>query len=246
MASQTSKATSKTSKTTSKTAPGSKKPKKTNTEDGPLVDRALKARWEAAIGRYRRARSEETEGWDERYEALGEILDSDPPYYLAGSYRSAKAFLAAEAPGQDLRSVRRYVRVARHFDPADEVRYGITRLDVLLDYLEATNHAAPLPPAKIDLARQKVRLLESGQSRLRPFAELGVDELRAACRAARRAEAKPSAKLPPIARAVEQALTKAGLRTIAVGVRGGALYLGSIPMAQVPALGAALSKVRIA
>ena len=97
-----------------------------------LVDKALKARWEEAIARYRKARTEEIEGWDERYEALGDILDNDPPYYLAGGHKTARAFLQAEVPDQDERSVRTYIRVARFFDPEDEAKHGVSKLDLLL------------------------------------------------------------------------------------------------------------------
>src|SRR5687767_11771137 len=80
-------------------------------QTGVVVDAALKARWNEAIARYRAARDEEVEGWDERYEALGEIIDSEPPYYLAGGYKTAREFLKKEVPDQDERSVRAYVRV---------------------------------------------------------------------------------------------------------------------------------------
>jgi hypothetical protein len=211
-----------------------------------LVDPKLKARWESALARYRSARADETAGWDQRYEALGEIIDSEPPYYLAGGYRDATSFLKVEAPGQELRTVRRYVRVARHFEPEHEVRYGITKLDALIDYLEAVGKSAPLPPAKIDLARQKVRVPDGKAQRVLLFADATVEELQRARRAAQ-AKSRPAAPaLSPIARRVQEALARAKLQGIAVGLRGGALHLGGIPLAQVPALGKALAAVKIA
>ena len=64
-----------TRKTSSKTTSSAAK--------GP-VDTALKAKWEKAIDQYRAARDAETSGWDERYEALGDIVEAEPPLYLAG------------------------------------------------------------------------------------------------------------------------------------------------------------------
>ena len=222
-----------------------KRSQQTSPRAAELVDRKLKARWEAAVARYRQARDDESSGWDERYEALGEILDSQPPYYLAGGYRDATSFLRAEAPGQDLRTVKRYVRVARHFAPADEARHGIARLDALLDYLEAAGRGAALPPAQLDLARQKIRVPEGKTTRVLAFTEATVEEIRRAQRAARGSSGRQPVTLPPIAARVKQALSKAKLGGISVGLRGGALYLGDIPLMQVPALAAALAKVKL-
>src|SRR5690349_25073245 len=76
----------------SKTKTARERAKSAGKPSAVVADKALKARWEEALRRYVRARTEETEGWDARYEALGDILDSDPPLYLAGGYTSAAAF----------------------------------------------------------------------------------------------------------------------------------------------------------
>jgi hypothetical protein len=149
-----------------------------------LVDRALKARWNEALERYRVARAEETAGWDERYEALGDIVDAKPPLYLAGGFKTAGAFLRAEAPELSERQVRTYIRVARYFDPEDEARHGVSKLEALLDYLEAAG-GVPLAPAKLHVERQRVRVKRGKVERRVPFAEVTVQELRAAVKKAR-------------------------------------------------------------
>jgi hypothetical protein len=205
-----------------------------------LVDKALKVRWDEAIVRYRKARAEELEGWDERYEALGDILDSDPPYYLAGGYRTARAFLQAEVPDQDERSVRTYIRVARYFDPPDEQQYGIIKLDLLLRYMESTG-ALPLEPAKIRPDRQKVRVTRGRTTQSVPLAEVTFEELRAATRAAARSAGKPQKNAPPLVRALSTLLSKAKLQGVGVRLRGGKVDLSGIPADRLGALGSALA-----
>jgi hypothetical protein len=204
-----------------------------------LVDRGLKIRWEEALSRYRAARGEEMAGWDERYEALGEILDSDPPYYLAGGYKTARAFLAAEVPDQDERTVRTYVRVARYFDPEDEAQYGVTKLDALLDNLEAAG-GAPLAPAKIRPAKTKVRVSRQGKEVAIPFADATKEELRAATRSAKAKSGRITKTEPPLVKVLRKTLAKAGLGKISLRLRRDELDFGGVPKDRIAALGKAL------
>src|SRR5207249_4577746 len=107
----------------------------------PPADRALKARYQAELDRFQQARTGEMAGWDEMYEALDAILYSDPPLYLAASFKSARAFLSANLPGVTEDTARGNIRVARSFDPEDEQKHGVSKLLLLLDYLEATGGA---------------------------------------------------------------------------------------------------------
>ncbi|WP_437680743.1 hypothetical protein [Sorangium sp. So ce131] len=209
-----------------------------------LVDQALKARWEEAIARYRKARTEELEGWDERYEALGDILDSDPPYYLAGGFKTARAFLQAEVPDQDERSVRTYIRVARFFEPEDEAKHGISKLDLLLRYLEAAG-GVPLAPAKIRPDKQKIRVAKGKTQRLVPFPEVTFDELRQAIRTAARSAGKVTKNAPPLVRALGGLLAKAKLRGVGVRLRGGKVDLSGIPAGELAALGKVLASAKL-
>ena len=211
---------------------------------GVVVDKALKARWEEALARYHQARVEETEGWDARYEALGDILESDPPYFLAGGYKSAAAFLKAEVPDQDERTVRMHVRVARYFDPQDEAQFGVAKLDLLLRYLQAAG-GVPLAPTKIATDRQKVRVAEGKEFRNVPFSEATAEDLRRAARAEAGAKGKTASSRPPAAKALHAALSKAKLGSVGVRVRGGRVDLTGIEWGHLAALGKALAAAKL-
>lgn len=212
-------------------------------------DPALKSRWLDAHTRLQRARTGEMAGWDATYEALGDILLADPPLYLAGGYKTARAFLTAELPGVNERTVRSYIRVARYFDPEDEQKHGISKLEQLLDYIEASG-GAKLIPAKLNLARIKVHVPdEKGKGlRTRDFADLSFDDLRRAARAAKAkgaSKAPSRAKEPPVVTAIRKALGAAKLRGVSVRLRQGRIDLGDITPAHLEAVCRALLAARI-
>jgi hypothetical protein len=208
------------------------------------VDAGLKARWNEAIERYRKARDEELEGWDERYEALGEILDGDPPYYLAGGYKTARDFLQAEVPDQDERVVRAYVRVARYFDPEDEKQHGIWKLDALLNYLEEAG-GLPLAPLKINAERQRVPVAKGKRVVRTALPKVSVQQIRQATRQAAAKAGKVNKREPELVRALRRVLSKARLSEVAVSLRAGQIVLGGIRPARLTALGKALAKAKI-
>ena len=206
-----------------------------------VVDKLLKARWQDALARYQKAVSEETQGWDERYEALGEIVESEPPLYLAGGYKTARAFFAEQVPGVDERSIRSYIRVAKSFDPEDETKYGISKLEALLDYLQAVG-GGPVPPAKINPARQKVRVRRGKLQRLEPFAEVTVADLKEATRASTK---HPVASLPPEVKELRAALQKAKLGGISVRLRQQKFDLGGIRASDLRKVGKVLASAKL-
>lgn len=52
----------------------------TKNAPAPLVDKVLKAKREKAIATYRGARDAGSSRWDDRYEAVGNIIEADPPW----------------------------------------------------------------------------------------------------------------------------------------------------------------------
>ncbi len=220
--------------------PGAKKSATKNAPTAP-VNKVLKTKWEKAIATYRGARDAESSGWDDRYEALGDIIEAEPPLYLAGGYSTIKAFLAAEAPGETERSVRRAVRVARHFDPADEAKHGVAKLEALLDYLAAHGGESKVP-AKLDLSKQRVRLPQGKSYQMRPFAELTLAELRRAARSKAGAGADDRANASPEVKRWKAVLVKAKLAQVAVSMRGGLLTFSGIAPELVKKVGAVLGK----
>jgi hypothetical protein len=203
-----------------------------------LVDKKGRARWDAELARYRRASAEEAAGWDERYEALGTIIADE--LYFHGKYGSVNAFLKAEVPELDRRTVEQYVRVARCFDPEDEATHGVNKLLALLDYLEAQSGAPER--AKVHLGKQKVVLADG---RLLPFAEATRDEIRVAARAARAHAGKVPAKASPLVAAIRAAAKKAGAPSVGVRFGAGRVSLTGIPVGRLLALCRALLAAKL-
>jgi hypothetical protein len=202
-------------------------------------DPALERAWKKAIARYRRARTTETARWDERYEVLGDILDGS--LYLAAGFRTARAFLAAEAPDLSERTARVCVRVARHFDAADEERFGVWKLAALLDYLEARRDGRALPRRKLRPERQRIEVAgaRGGDAESVAFADATIPLLK---RAARTAGGHAAPKAPPIVKAIRAVLAEAGLPGVSVALRGGRVSLGGIAPSELHAVALALSR----
>lgn len=208
-----------------------------------VIDRTLKREFDAAMKALEAASLAETTQWDAKWEAVGTILDHDPPLYLAGGFRSLKAFAAKHLQAAAPETIHISVRVARHFDAAAEQRYGTAKLALLLDYLEASN--GTLPPAALDPSRTKVRARRGRSFEQVAFPQLTYDELRAAVRLARGASRTRRPADPPALAAVRQELADAGFPGLTL--RGTALrydVLGII-YADSRAVHRALAKVKL-
>jgi hypothetical protein len=241
----TPKAKAPNAKAPTAKAPTAKPPRPRRAAGGSLEDPALRAAWDATLARYRAATREEMAGWDERYEALGEILDR--ALYLAGGFKSEGAFLAAEAPGLSDTSARRYIRIAKHFDPEHETDFGVSKLDLLLDYLEAHNGGV-LAKAQLNPRRQTILVPGPSATEPRrpiPFAKATAADLRSATRAAKGLSQRPDSAASPVEKALRASLTKAKLGEGEVRVRRESNDLIGVPGRDVPALGVALSKVKM-
>jgi hypothetical protein len=210
----------------------------------PLADPVLKARYEDELKRFRQAQSGEMTGWDEMYEALDAILYSDPPLYLAGSYKSARAFLAEHLPGMKEETARHNIRVARVFDPEDEKKHGVSKLALLLDYLEATGTSLE-PGIKINPDRSKVRVPRGKTTRTELFRDVSYDELRAAARAVKGSQAASRSSDPPAVKAIRAALRKGHFGSVGVRLQGGKIAFSSVALGDVASFGRALAKIRL-
>jgi hypothetical protein len=211
----------------------------------PLADPALKARYQQELERFQNAQTGEMAGWDEMYEALDAILYSDPPLYLAASLKTARAFLAEHLPGVSEPTARGNIRVARSFDPADEQKYGISKLSLLLDYLEASGSGQLEPGIKINPDRTTIVIPHGKGTRKVLFPALSYDDLRAAVRSAK--SAKPSSRTsdPPEVKTIREELRKAHLTSVAVRMRGKKLDFTGVGVGEIASLGRALQKVRL-
>lgn len=227
--------------TPKKTAPKKSTPKTTAVRRrappvvAPIVNDAMKARYERHLDAFKRAHGAELAQWDAAYESLGAILDGDAPLYLAGGFKSAQAFVDAVLPGMKLETVRGYVRVARHFDPDDEKKHGVTRLALLLDYLEAKQGA--LPEAGINPDRTRVA---QGAERV-PFASLSSDAMRDVVREAKGDGAKARKEKPEV-RTLRAVFAKHGLGNVGVSLSGDRWTFGRVEARQFKDLAAALAR----
>ncbi len=191
-----------------------------------VVDRALARAWKKSLAELESSNAEGMRAWDRKYEAVGAILDHDPPLYLAGGVSTKEGFVAKYLPGEDTRSVDRNVRVARYASPDEEVRYGTSAIDAAIDYLEA-KHGKPAK-GRIPVDFEKLRLeTEDGSI---PFKDASVDDVRACARLAKRqaGHGRP-AKRHPIVAALTQLLPK-GAKDVTVHYAGGRVSLGAIPL----------------
>lgn len=210
--------------------------------EAPVADKKLKKRWDEAIGRYRDALTNATAGWDARYEALGEIMDADPPYYLAAGYKTANAFLEAEAPSEDPRTVRSYIRVAKHFDPVDEANYGIAKLDLLIVYLTAK--AGKAPEGKVDPEACRIEVPKGSKRESLPLSRVTAEDLRRATRALTSPSQGQSPYESPFVKKLRAVLAKAGLSSVGVAMRKELVTLSGIEKGALAKLGKALGSMR--
>lgn len=209
------------------------------------VDRALKRSWDALTNTMHTSKRQESGGFDAYWEAVGKIINHEPPMYLAGGCATVREFLAKHV-GESERTTRRMVRVARYASPDDETRFGVSRLDAALGLLEAQGLDLVSGRVPVDFARMRVEVKREGKAVRVALADATVDEVRAATRSLQRKGRKVAAKTSPVVRAVSTALGKvAALREVTVHHASDAVTLGGIPTAAWHAFAKAVAKVKL-
>jgi hypothetical protein len=177
--------------------------------------------------------------WDRKYEAVGAILAHDPPLYLAGGMSTAAAFVAKYLPGEDVRSVLRNVRVAQYASPDEEAKYGTSKIDAAIAYLEA-KHGTPIKGRiPVDFAKLHIATDDGSVG----FPAASVEQVRAAARVAARGN-----KAPHKRNAVVAALTKRlpkGAKDVTVHYANGRVSLGRIPLGALSAVLRALASAKL-
>ncbi len=205
------------------------------------VDRALAQAWKKVLAVLEASNREGMQAWDRKYEAIGEIIQHDPPLYLAGGVSTDGDFFAKYLPGEDSRTILRNVRVAQYASPDEEVRYGTSKIDAALDYLEA-KHGKPTK-GRLPVNFEKLRLVAKDGST--GFADATVDQVRAAARVAKRASgASKLAKRNPVVLALTKKLPKVG-KDVTVHYANGRVTLGGIPVEAFGAVLRALSSAKL-
>lgn len=166
-----------------------------------------------------------------------EILEHDPPLYVVAGYKDADEFFREEL-GETRRNGFRFVRVAKFASPREEEKYGTTKLDAALSYIE-TKLGTPLAHPPLPVAFDRLRIPIGGDSRT--LDEARVEDIVTATRALARRERVSTSSFERMARAkLAEHPPLAGVR---VRVRGGLLTLTNVPLAALDAFITALTSV---
>jgi hypothetical protein len=207
------------------------------------IDRALRRKWNEAMAVVRRTARGVAGAFDERWETVAEILEHDPPLYLAGGYASAREFLRAEV-GETERTALRSVRVAKYASPAEEARYGVAKLDAVLAYLEA--RTGPLRGRlPVDFSKLRIAVPQGDRVRRLGVADASVAEIRAAGRALRREAQRTPPRDSPVVRAIAAVLRAKPLCDVRVRLAAGKLSFSAVPLAALADFGRALAAAKL-
>lgn len=206
------------------------------------VSRAARAEFDALRAQIDRERTAETKRWDVLWELVARATEGSPALYRA-RYESFKDFVAAECPGESVRSASRNILVARSFTAADVDRHGVAWLEDAALYAQELAGASD-PPRAIDLDRLRVTLPGKGQETVRKTARACTRaELQ---RARRKAGGATRSTASPREKAVRTALKKVrSLAGVSVRATETTLSLGGVSWGALAALGKALSSLKL-
>jgi cell division protein ZapA (FtsZ GTPase activity inhibitor) len=206
-----------------------------------LINPSLKKRWDQLSKLITNANREEAADFDRKWEAVADVLFADPPLYLAGGYSTDKDFFERFLRVDRFTGLRR-ARVARFASPKDIEAFGDTKIDAVLDYLEAKS--GPLKDKlPVDLAALVVPVVIDGKTSRLTLNEATREQIRAATRALRQKSAGDT-KASPRGSAVLKAISRAGLK-VDVVVRRNAIDLRSISFEDLVELGRVLAKLSL-
>ncbi len=207
------------------------------------VDAGLKKRYDALAVVMHEAKKRGSSAFDALWEAVGEIVEHAPPLYVVAGHKDAAEFFREEL-GETRRNAFRYIRVAKFASPRDEERYGTTKLDAALSYIEA-KLGAPLvhPPLPIAFDRLRIPVRRAAVSAPRSVSleDARVEDVIAATRGLKTRAAKPTSS---VERAIKESLAKGGpFEDVRVRVRGGLIDFSHVPTAAFTAFLRALAGV---
>lgn len=204
------------------------------------VDRALKRKWASLMKIVARSAREDAEAFDARYEAIGEIIDGEPPAYLAGGFATEKDFFRSIE--EDERTGRAWVRVARFASPKEIERFKRTKLDEMLTYLEAKMGGPPKGRVPVDFDKLRFRVERDGEDVTVSADDVSVRELKSLTRELTRGTRTPGRSKAVIA--VEKALKAAKVKDFTVRKSGGRIVVGVAP-SQWRAAAGAIAKLKL-
>lgn len=199
------------------------------------VDPALKRRWDALYGIVTSAEREGAIEFDRLWEAVGEIVDRE--LYVLGGFKDARDFFERQL-GEKERNAYRFIRVARFSSASEESKYGVTKLDAALSFIEA-KVGAPLAHPPLPIAFEKLRFPTKEGKKL-TLEDARVADILAATRAL-----SPKKNVPTSS--AERALVETFGKHQAFGdvhfrVRNGLVNILGVPLASLGAFGTLLHR----
>ena len=203
------------------------------------VDAGLKKRWDSLSAIVERARHAGAVDWDALWEAVGAIVEHEPPLYSVGGYKNAADYFQ-RALGENERNASRYIRVAKLASPAEEENYGVTKLDAGLSFIEAKLDGELRHPP-LPIAFDKLRIpVAAGRSV--SFKDARIEEITAATRALSR---KPVAPTSSAERALAETFAKhPSFKGVRVRVRNGLATIVGVPVAALDVFATVLHRTK--
>ena len=198
------------------------------------IDASLKKLWTEATDRLQKATAQGALSWDERYEAIADIVEHHPPLYLAGGFATEKAYFE-KSIGEDRSTIYRNMRVAKYSTAKEVETYGASRLNEAIKFVETKNGGPLKGRTPIDFATLRFPV-GAGTKKL---ADATVEELRAAI-ATLKGHAHTSKKASPEATAISSLLSKSKVKGVTFDVRKDVVVL-RVPLASISRVGRALA-----
>lgn len=224
------------------------KPTKNQTPKKPvvvptLVDVALKRRWGALSKVISSATHEEATDFDRKWEAVADIVFATPPLYLAGGFSTDKAFFEQYLKVDRSTGLRK-ARVARLATAADIEKYGDTKIDAVLDFLEAKTGGPVKSRLPIALPAVRIPVGSKGEVHQVSLDDASREQIRAATRVLKQTHGQAT-KASPQGTAIAKALAAAGFRSIDVVVHRDGFDLRGITFDALAKLAKALAGVKL-
>ena len=148
--------------------------------------------------------------------------------------------------GENERTARRFIRVAKYASPAEEAKYGVSKLDRAIAYVEAKAGGPAKERLPVAFDKLRVPVESDGKTTSVSLEKAKVEDIEAATRKLLRADEKDaSAKASPVVKVVAAQLKSKPLQGVTVRVTGGKLFLGAIPLGSLAELSAALLRIKL-
>jgi hypothetical protein len=137
------------------------------------------------------------------------------------------------------------MRVAKYASPTEEARYGVAKLDLALNYIEAKLGAPAKGNLPVDFARLKIPVERDGQEHKLGLEQVTAQDIATAARKLVRTAKKAPPKASPLVTALTKAFSKGSLRDVTVRLSNGKLSFGNVDPASIAAFSQALSGAKL-